>query len=175
MCPWSCCKGQCWCIGHTCGVECASAAPKCFHRQVFSLISLPQLVFILVSVQLLKVNYRYSDKQTACSFQSILEVHQDRELYIRHEVGAEVTKVLLTKTNFFFQKRITSGSTFYFTKIRMEVWTFLRRLCLFHSEITVLLCFFCFPNTHNVNTMFCCLGRTNKIPTSQFKAKRNSS
>lgn len=62
-----------------------------FRRQVFSCISVPQLMFILVSLQLLKLNYSYSSK-FVYFFWSILEAHQawgtHQKVYTRHEVGA---------------------------------------------------------------------------------------
>lgn len=68
----------------------AEYAQSLFYRQVFSRISLPRLLFALISLQLLKLNYRYSNKRTVCFCWSILEAHQAwgtlREVYTRREV-----------------------------------------------------------------------------------------
>lgn len=93
-------------LGPSVGLSLQVLLQDLFHRRVFSRISMPRLIFVLVSLQLLKLNYRYGNKQTVCFFWSIFEAHQawgtHSEVYTRHEVGAEV--ILLWRLRKSFQE-----------------------------------------------------------------------
>lgn len=99
--------------------------PSLLCRQVFSHTSLPRLAFTAGSLQLPRLNYRY-DTELCFSSGAFLRCLKPGELAERST--PRVSEVLLMETKFFFsQKCVTFGCTFYFTKIKVELSTFLRR------------------------------------------------
>lgn len=104
--------------------EGAGAAPKSALQAVFSHTSLPWLTFTIGSLELPKLSYRY-DTELCFSSGAFLRCLKPGELTERST--PRVSKVFLMETKFFSQKCVTFGCTFYFTKIKLELSTFLKR------------------------------------------------
>lgn len=115
-------RSACWV--HQGGLRVQELHQSRLCRQVFSHTSLPWLTFTVGSLELPKLSYRY-DTELCFSSGAFLRCLKPGELTERST--PRVSKVFLMETKFFSQKCVTFGCTFYFTKIKLELSTFLKR------------------------------------------------
>lgn len=139
-------RSACW--AHQWGLRVQELHPSLLCRQVFSHASLPRLAFTAGSLQLLRLNYRY-DTELCFSSGVFLRCLKPGELAEVHTKGFQ--GAFNGNQIFFSQKCVTFGCTFYFTKIKVELSTFLRRWRMCLSFWNCILLHFLFSNAHNVN------------------------